>query len=116
MYNFFQTEALGTTINVKSGSCKCRKCPVPGSRYSHREEAELKLIQDGLRYGDINVLDYVLPIYQAKGAVERRPSYNFKTMIATEKSLAKDPYWVDEYDAQVVDMVFRGAIREVSDK
>ena len=35
MDNFFKLESLGTNINPKCGACRCGKCPVPRSRYSH---------------------------------------------------------------------------------
>ena len=48
--DFFRGEQLATVVNPKCGSCRCGKCPVPGSRYSYREENELKLIDENMRY------------------------------------------------------------------
>ena len=52
MSDFFKTERLGTKVKPKCGACHCGRCPVPGLRYSHREESELKLIEEGLCYDD----------------------------------------------------------------
>ena len=41
-----------TTKEPQYSSCQCGKCHMPGSRYSHHEEAELKLIQEGLHHDE----------------------------------------------------------------
>ena len=50
--DFFQLERLGTVVEPRCGSCRCGRCPVPGSRYSFREESELKLIEENLSYDE----------------------------------------------------------------
>ena len=47
---FFQLEALGTVIEPRCGSCQCTKCPVPGSQDSFKEQKELDIIQNNLKY------------------------------------------------------------------
>ena len=44
----FRLESLATTVEPKCGSCRCGKCLIPGSRYSHQEEVELKMIEGKL--------------------------------------------------------------------
>ena len=46
---FFQLEALGTVVEPRCGSCKCTKCPVPGSQYSFKDQKELDIIQNNLK-------------------------------------------------------------------
>ena len=46
--SFFDRENLCTIVEPRCGGCRCGKCPIPGSRYSHREEGELKKIRDNL--------------------------------------------------------------------
>ena len=48
--DFFAREQLATVVEPKCGSCRCGKCPIPGSRYSFREEMELKMIDENLSY------------------------------------------------------------------
>ena len=48
MNDFFKLESLATSAHLKCRACKCGHCPVPGSRYSQREESELKLIEENL--------------------------------------------------------------------
>ena len=50
MENFFKMESLGTIVEPRCGFCHCGKCLVPGSRYSHRDKSELKLLEEGLHY------------------------------------------------------------------
>ena len=52
MDDFFMAEQLGTTVEPRCGSCRCGKCPVPGSRYSFREEVELSLIEENILYDE----------------------------------------------------------------
>ena len=47
---FFDRENLCTVVEPRCGQCKCGRCLVPGSRYSHREEGELKMIKDNLKH------------------------------------------------------------------
>ena len=37
MSDFFKIESRETVVELRCGSCRCGKCPVSGSRYSHRE-------------------------------------------------------------------------------
>ena len=48
MVDFLRIESLATTIEPKCRSCHCGKCLVPGSMFSHQEEVELKLVEEGL--------------------------------------------------------------------
>ena len=46
--SFCDRENLCTIVEPRCGGCRCGKCPIPGSRYSHKEEGELKKIRDNL--------------------------------------------------------------------
>ena len=84
--DFFRTEQLGTVIEPKCGSCRCGKCPVPGSPYSFKEENELKMIQEGLRYDSDNgtwVAKY--PFLFSSEHLKRSKSIAMRSMISTEK-------------------------------
>ena len=47
---FIEGEELATGADPKCSGCKCGKCPSVGHTYSFREEQELKLIRDNLKY------------------------------------------------------------------
>ena len=115
--DFFRSEQLGTVIEPKCGSCRCGRCPVPGSRYSFREESELKLIQDNLRYDDANscwiaAYPYLHPRETLKGS----KAVALKALNAIEKTLLKNKEWSVVYDEQIEDMVKRGAARVVPEE
>ena len=88
---------------------------MPGSRYSFQEEAELKLIEDNMRYDEeqkcwIASYPYLHPRETLRGTKE----VAMKSLLSTEKTLKKDPLWGEVYNSQIVDMVERGAARRVS--
>ena len=88
--DFFQLERLGTTVEPKCSSCRCGKCLVPGSRYSFREECELKMIQENLTYNEEKgcwtaSYPYLFPRETLKGTKEVAE----KSMLATERSLKR---------------------------
>ena len=114
MNDFFNTEKLGTIVEPKCGNCKCGRCPVPGSRYSHREESELKLVEENLLYDTekkcwVARYPYLFPREALKGTKEVAR----KSMLATERSLKKDKKWAEVYQEQIDDMLKRGAARKV---
>ena len=45
---FFKAESLGTVINPQCGGCRCNHCPVPGSKYSFKEQQEFDSIMENL--------------------------------------------------------------------
>ena len=99
MDNFFKTEALGTNVDVRCGSCKCGKCPVPGNIYSHCEEAELKIIQEGLKCDEVNKCwKTAYPYLYPKELLKGNRDIALRTMMVMERSLRKDPMWAFEYD------------------
>ena len=88
--DFFNTEKLGTIVEPRCGSCKCGKCPVPGSRYSFREESELKMIEDNLSYDEAEgcwVTSY--PFLFSKDLLKGSKEVAIKSMVATEKTLCR---------------------------
>ena len=113
--DFFKAEQLCTTIEPKCGSCRCGKCPVPGSRYSMREENELKLIEENLRYDEIEKkwvagYPYLFPRNLLKGSRE----VAMRSMLATERMLKKNTTWGTVYQDQIQDMLDRGVAKVVS--
>ena len=112
--DFFRSEQLATVVEPKCGSCRCGRCPVPGSRYSFKEESELKLIDDHLHYDKekgswVAGYPYLHPPESLKGT----KAVAMKSMLATERTLAKNPVWGEKYKDQIKDMVDRGVARIV---
>ena len=112
--DFFKNEQLCTTIEPKCGSCRCGRCPVPGSRYSFREENELKLIEENIRYDEENgrwIARY--PYLFPKDSLMGTKAVAMRSMLSTEKMLQKNPKWGTVYQAQIQDMIDRGVARVV---
>ena len=112
--DFFSSEQLGTYLDPKCGSCRCGKCPIPGSRYSLKEERELKMIDDNLAYDDQKqcwVSSY--PYIYAKETLKGSKEVARKSMISTERTLLRKGNWGKVYDGQIMDMVDRGVARLV---
>ena len=114
--DFFTTEQLGTVAEPKCGSCRCGKCPVPGSRYSFREESELKLIEENLSYSEANGYwvarySYLYPRESLKGTRE----VALQSMLSTERSLTRKGDWGTVYQRQIEDMLERGVARRIPD-
>ena len=115
--DFFNMEKLGTVVEPRCGSCKCGKCPVPGSRYSFREESELKLIDENLSYDEesgcwVTKYPFLFPKDMLKGSKE----VAMKSMVATERTLRRKGDWAQIYQDQIDDMVTRGVARIVPSK
>ena len=112
--DFFKAEQLCTVVEPKCGSCRCGKCPVPGSRYSHKEEAELKLIDENLHY-DENEGKWIAsyPFLFPKESLKGSKSVAVRSLLSTEKMLSKNMEWGKIYDSQIQDMLDRGAARHV---
>ena len=115
--DFFHAEQLATVVNPKCGSCRCGRCPVPGSRYSYREENELKMIEENIRY-DADKRTWVAsyPYLFPKETLKGNRQVALKSLLATEKTLGKNKLWGEVYDTQIRDMVERGAARIVPEE
>ena len=55
--DLFDTESLGVNCTPKCGGCKCGRCPIGSKSYSLKEERELKLIEDGLKFENDQWID-----------------------------------------------------------
>lgn len=55
--DFFTIENLGVECTPRCGGCKCGKCPLGAKNYSLKEEKELQLIEENLKFNDVDVLD-----------------------------------------------------------
>ena len=89
--DFWNLEKLGTTVEPGCGSCRCGKCPVPGSRFSFKEESELKMIDKGLSYYDSEHQCWVAkyPYLYLRESLKGTREVAYRLMIATEKMLCR---------------------------
>ena len=51
---FFQSQELGTVVEPQCGGCKCSKCPIPGMKYTFKEQQAFDIVQKNLVYCEIH--------------------------------------------------------------
>ena len=96
--NFILGDELATEITPKCGGCKCGNCPVVGNSYSFREQQELDLIRQNLRYDEDNkrwITKY--PWIRDPNLLPNNYSSAFATLKSTERTLRRDPAWAKIY-------------------
>ena len=112
---FIEGETLGTEITVKCGSCKCGKCPVPGSTYSFTEEQELRMIRENLKFDtDNGCWRTAYPWTKDPHLLPDNYRSALATLCNTEKKLKQDPMWAKIYTEQIYDMVDRQVARKLT--
>ena len=114
---FFEIENLGVSCQPKCGSCRCGTCHPGGKNMSLKEEEELKLIENNIRFNEATgrwiahypwIKDpYLLPDNQFMASA---------TLRSTERRLAQNPKHSELYSRQMEDMLNRGAAREISEE
>ena len=115
MENFFETESLGVNCNMKCGSCKCGQCKLNGEM-TIKEERELKLIEEGLKYDALNkrwTSQYpwiVDPNLLPNNYVLARSRF----LSLERKLLKKGTDYHQRYKAQIEDLMTRGVAEVVS--
>ena len=113
--SFIDGEDLATRVSPECGGCKCGNCPIPGHSYSFREEQELRLIRDGLRYIPercIWVTSYPWIVDPAK--LPNNFTQALAVLRSTERVLSCDPTWKETYSAQIHEHEQRGVCRKLS--
>ena len=114
--SFILGEELGVESVPKCGGCKCGHCPIPGHDLSFKEEQELHLIRDNLRYDSEKQLwQTSYPWLVNPETLPDNYTSAAATLRSTEKSLSRDPSWATSYSEQIQDMVDRGAARKLSE-
>ena len=103
---FFKGEQLGTTLEPKCGACHCGRCPMPGFRYSFREEAEQNLIQEQMLFNKekqrwVAGYPYLFPKEYQKGM----QCLAWRTMLGTKKRIQKNKSQAGVYHSQIQSMV-----------
>lgn len=114
-FSFAVGEDLVTETNPRCGSCKCGKCPNVGHSYSFKEEQELLMIRENLKYDEMRrcwVTSYPWIIDPA--SLPDNYHVALSTLRSTEKTLAKDPVWAEKYKMQIQDMLDRQVARKLT--
>ena len=104
--NFIKGEELGTEVVPECGACRCNKCPIVGHTYSFKEEQELKMIEENVKYDVKNqcwITSY--PCFIDPHTLPNNYQTAYTTLQRTGKTLNKDEKWADTYRGQMQDMV-----------
>ena len=111
--DFFSLEALGVECNPRCGNCLCRNCPIGGKLYTIKEERELNLIKENLKFEN-NCWVATYPWKQSPDLLPNNHAYALKALISTEKRLLRDEYAKNMYVDQIDDMFNRNVARRLS--
>ena len=107
---FFKSGSLGTVVEPKCGSCKCSKCPVPGVRYSFKEQREYDVINNNLyRVKDLKRWFTKYPWHCNRNFLPKNDRIAYQSLMSLEKRLSLNPEWADAFCKQVEEMLERGA-------
>ena len=107
----FDRENLCTVVEPRCGGCKCGKCPIPGSRFSHREEGELRKISDNLVHNG-RCWQTAYPFLFPRELLKASYKSGLKVLHSTEKSLKRNG-WGERYNACIEDMLRREVVKKV---
>ena len=117
LQDFFSVESLGVECSPRCGGCRCGRCPPGGKDYTLKEERELKIIEDGLRYDeDEKRWEAKYPWIKDPKQLPDNKVTAEAIMKSTEKRLKRKPKHAEVYQAQIEDMLQRGAARKLTEE
>ena len=116
--DFFNIESLGIRYIPKCGSCRCGKCLTGANNYTLREERELGMIRDGLKYDNrhkIFTVEY--PWIKDPNNLPNNINAALAKLRSTENRLRKlSVEHQKAYQQQMKDMENRGVSRKLSEE
>ena len=103
---FFTIESMGVESNPKCGNCCCGKCAIGGKNYTLKEEWELALIKDNLKFVNDH-WEVIYPWVKDPKCLPNNKWVAMKKLIKTEKGLMENESHKVVYCGQMEDMVQR---------
>ena len=114
---FYEADALGTAIEPKCGGCKCDKCPIPGSKFSFREQQAHDIINNNLfRVMDEQRWYTSLPWKDGRHVLPKNDKSALKDLMKVEKMLQSNPEKSAELCRQVDEMIESGVAIRLSEQ
>ena len=114
---FFKSQAIGTVVQPECGGCKCGNCPIPGMKYSFKQQQEYEVIQKNLSYDENKKRWYTeYPWLTERSALPRNDHSALKLLLTLENLLRKKPELAEKYCKQIREMIERGAAIELSEE
>merc|ERR1712237_82316 len=109
--SYFDRENLCTIVEPHCGGCKCGKCPIPGSRFSHSEEGELRKIRDNLVHNG-KCWQTAYPFLFPRELLKASYKSGMKVLESTEKSLKRNGGG-KQYNACIEEMLQHKVVKKV---
>ena len=107
---FFKADSLGTNVQPLCGDCKCSKCPVPGSKYSFREQQGFDVINKNLFRKDGENRWYTsYPWINGRDVLPKNDKSALQSLLSLEKMLKRNPEKATAFCQQIDDMVKQGS-------
>ena len=114
---FFKSQALGTVVEPQCGGCKCSKCPIPGMKFTFKEQQGFDKVQKNLKYCEIHKRWYVeYPWAVDRSCLPRNEEAAYQWLLSLERRLSKNPELADDFCQQIQDMLDRGAAVVLSEE
>ena len=115
--DFFDIESLGVRCEPRCGGCRCGTCHPGGKQMSLQEEKEYRMIEDGLRFRDeCGRWEASYPWIRPASELPNNRCVAMAALRSAENRLRKKRELADTYNAQIEDMVDRGAARIVTEE
>ena len=113
---FFKSQLLGTLVEPQCGGCKCSNCPIPGMKYSFKEQQEYDHIQAKLEYCEERKRWFVeYPWAVDRSSLPKNEKAAYQWLLSLERMLSKKPELAVDYCQQIKDMLDRGAAVELTE-
>ncbi len=109
---YLDRENLCTVVEPRCGGCKCGKCPIPGSRFSHREEGELRKIKDNLVHNG-RCWRTAYPFLFPRELLKASYKSGMKVLESTERSLKRNGGG-EAYNSCIEEMLQHKVVKKVS--
>lgn len=114
---FLEIESLGVSCEPKCGGCKCGTCQLGGKSMSIKDERELSLIEEGIKFDNDKgrwIAKY--PWIKTPNELQNNRHVAMAVLRTIEKRLAKSDDHRQLYARQIDDMISRGAARLVTEE
>ena len=99
---FFKSQSLGTMVEPRCGGCKCSKCPIPGSKFSFKEQQEFDVINKNLfRVEGVNRWYTEYPWHCPRSVLPKNDKTALQNLRNLERSLSKNAELAEDFNQQI---------------
>ena len=114
---FFESQTLGVMVEPHCGGCKCGKCPIPGAKFSFKEQQAYDKINSNLyRCDGLERWFTQYPWICSRSVLPKNKKAALQNLLSLERTLSRNPELAEDFSKQIEDMVARGAAVILSDE